>query len=138
MLNKGIKLSSENKLKPKIISLSNNIEMILALSNDISFNKIFSFQLDNYYWKGDIVIFLSCSGSSPNIIETLEYCKKKKIFAISFTGFAKKKDQKKSKINLNLDIKNYGVVEDFFQVIMHMISQSIRLQFIKNKTKVIL
>ena len=60
--NKGIKLSSKNKLKPKIVSLSNNIESILAIANDISFNKIFSFQLDNYYTKGDIVILLSCSG----------------------------------------------------------------------------
>ena len=136
--NKGIKLSSKNKLKPKIISLSSNTEMILALSNDISFDKIFSFQLDNYYSRGDIVIFLSCSGSSANIIETLDYCKKKRIFTISFTGFAKKKNQKKANINLNLDIENYGVAEDFFQVIMHMISQSIRLKFIKNKTKVIL
>ena len=76
--NKGIKLSSNNKLKPKIISLSDNIETILAVANDISFNKIFSFQLDNHYSKGDLVILLSCSGSSPNIIDTLNYCKKKK------------------------------------------------------------
>ena len=136
--NKGIKLSSKNKLKPKIISLSNNIEAILAISNDISFNKIFSFQLDNYYTRGDIVILLSCSGSSPNIIETLKYCKKKEIFTISLTGFAKKNNQKKANINLNLDIENYGVTEDFFQIIMHMLSQSIRLKFIKNKMKVIL
>ena len=131
-------MSSKNKLKPKIISLSNNIETILAISNDISFNKIFSFQLDNYYTKGDIVILLSCSGSSPNIIETLKYCKKKKIFTISLTGFAKKNNQKKANINLNLDIENYGVSEDFFQIIMHMLSQSIRLKFIKNKMKIIL
>ncbi len=136
--NKGIKLSSKNKLKPKIISLSNNIETILALSNDISFNKIFSFQLDNYYSRGDIVIVLSCSGSSSNIIEILEYCKRKRILTISFTGFAEKKNQKKANINLNLNIENYGVVEDFFQVIMHMLSQNIRLKFIKNKNKVIL
>ncbi|MDC1483285.1 SIS domain-containing protein, partial [Pelagibacteraceae bacterium] len=136
--NKGIKLSSKNKLKPKIISLSSNIEAILAISNDISFNKIFSFQLDNYHTRGDIVILLSCSGSSPNIIETLKYCKKKEIFTISLTGFAKKNNQKKANINLNLDIENYGVSEDFFQIIMHMLSQSIRLKFIKNKMKIIL
>ena len=88
--NKGIKLSSKNKLKPKIISLSNNIETILAIANDISFNKIFSFQLENYYTKGDIVILLSCSGSSPNILDALDYCKKRKIYTISLTGFAKK------------------------------------------------
>ena len=136
--NKGIKLSSKNTLKPKIVSLSDNMETILAVANDISFDKIFSFQLDNYYSKGDIVILLSCSGSSPNIIDTLEFCKKRKIFTISFTGFSKKNIQKKANINLNLEINNYGVSEDFFQIIMHMLSQSIRLKFIKDKKKTIL
>ena len=136
--NKGVKISSNSKLKPKIISLSNNIETILAVANDISFDKIFSFQLDSYYTKGDIVIALSCSGSSKNILDVLEYCKRKKIFTISLTGFAEKRLQKKSNINLDLGIKNYGVSEDFFQIIMHMLSQNIRLKFIKKYKKVIL
>ena len=92
--NKGVKISSKNKLKPKVISLSNNMETILAVSNDISFDKIFSFQLENYFSKGDILITFSSSGSSPNIVDVLNFSKKKKIFFISFTGFAKKKFQK--------------------------------------------
>ena len=136
--NKGIKLNSNNKLKPKIISLSDNMETVLAISNDISFNKIFTFQLDNHYSKGDLVILLSCSGSSPNIIDTLNYCKKRKIFTISFTGFANKSIQRKANINLNLGIKNYGISEDFFQIIMHMLSQNIRIKFVKNTKKIIL
>lgn len=136
--NKGIKLNSNYKLKPKIVSLSDNMETILAISNDISFNKIFTFQLDNHYSKGDLVILLSCSGSSPNIIDTLNYCKKRKIFTISFTGFANKSIQRKANINLNLGIKNYGISEDFFQIIMHMLSQNIRIKFVKNTKKIIL
>ena len=135
--NKGIKISSRKKLKPKIISLSSNLETILAIANDISFEKIFTFQLDNYYTEGDIVILLSCSGSSPNIRDTLNYCKKKKIFTISFTGFAKNDIQKKANLNINLGINNYGISEDLFQIIMHMISQSIRLKFIKNKKQIL-
>ena len=76
--NKGINIDSKKKLRPKIVSLSDNIESILAISNDISFQKVFTFQLNNFYTKGDIVILLSCSGSSPNIIDTLNHCKKKK------------------------------------------------------------
>lgn len=136
--NKGIKISSNSKLKPKIISLSNNIETILAVGNDISFDKIFTFQLENYYTKGDILIALSSSGSSKNILDVLEYCKKKRIFTISITGFAEKRFQKKSNINLDIGVKNYGVTEDFFQMIMHMLCQNIRLKFIKIKSKEIL
>tara|TARA_Y100000816_G_scaffold182944_1_gene132494 strand:+ start:130 stop:714 length:585 start_codon:yes stop_codon:yes gene_type:complete len=135
--NKGIKIDSKRKLRPKIISLSDNIETILAIGNDISFQKVFTFQLDNFFTKGDIVILLSCSGSSPNIIDTLNYCKKKKIFTISLTGFANKKVQKKANININLSIKNYGVSEDFFQIIMHMLSQSIRLRYIKKRKTIL-
>jgi len=127
--NKGIKLSSKKKLKPKVISLSNNLENILAISNDIDFHQIFSFQLDNYAKKGDLLITFSCSGSSKNIIEAINYAKEKKINTISFTGFASKNIKKKSFINVDVGIKNYGVVEDIFQIIMHMISQSIRIKY---------
>ena len=52
-----------------------------------------------------------------------------KINTISFTGFASKNIKKKSFINVDVGIKNYGVVEDIFQIIMHMISQSIRIKY---------
>lgn len=132
--NKGIKMSSNYKLKPKIISLSANLEIILAIANDISFKKIFTHQLENYYSKGDVVITLSCSGSSDNILDVLDFCKKKNIFSISFTGFASKKIQKKSNINIDINVKNYGISEDFFQIIMHMLSQSIRTKLMPKKS----
>ena len=75
--NKGIKISSKNKLMPKVISLSNSIELITAISNDLSFKKIFSFQLNNYVKKNDCLILLSCSGTSKNIIQAISEAKKK-------------------------------------------------------------
>lgn len=137
--NKGIKLSSKNKLRPKVMSLSNNIENILAISNDIKFDNIFSFQLDNYCKPGDLLITFSCSGTSNNILNVINYAKNKKLQTISFTGFASKKIRKITDLNLNANIKNYGVAEDIFQSLMHMISQSIRLKFILgNNRKIIL
>jgi D-sedoheptulose 7-phosphate isomerase len=136
--NKGIKLSSENKLKPKVISLSNDIENILAISNDLKFDKIFSFQLDNYCKPGDLLITFSCSGTSSNIINVIKYAKSKKLQTISFTGFASKKIRKITDLNIDANIKNYGVAEDIFQSLMHMISQSIRLKFVLKKNKKII
>jgi len=136
--NKGIKISSKNKLKPKVISLSNDIENILAISNDINFNQIFSFQLDNYCKPGDLLITFSCSGTSKNILDVIKYAKSKKLQTISFTGFASKKIKKITDINFDANIKNYGVSEDIFQSLMHMISQSIRLRFISKKNKKII
>lgn len=136
--NKGIKISSKNKLKPKVISLSNDIENILAISNDIKFKQIFSFQLDNYCKPGDLLITFSCSGTSKNILDVIKYAKSKKLKTISFTGFASKKIKKITDINFDANIKNYGVSEDIFQSLMHMISQSIRLRFISKKNKKII
>jgi phosphoheptose isomerase len=86
-----------------------------------------------------LVITLSCSGNSANIIDLLNYCKKNKILTISFTGFATKQVQKKSNINFNINVKNYGISEDFFQIIMHMLSQSIRMKLLsKRDSKIIL
>ena len=131
--NKGIKLSSKNKILPKIISLNDNNSIITAISNDLNFDKIFSNQLENFYNTGDILITLSCSGSSKNIINALKFSKNNNLFSVSFTGFAKETIIKYSNINLDIGIKNYGVCEDMFQILMHMISQNIRLKYIMSK-----
>ena len=138
--NKGIKISSNYKLKPKIISLSSNIEIITAISNDLNYDRVFEFQLDNYAKKNDILLTFSCSGTSKNIINVINYAKSKKLYVISFTGFAPSKIERLTHLNLNVRIKNYGICEDIFQILMHIISQNIRKKFIdkKNYKKIIL
>jgi D-sedoheptulose 7-phosphate isomerase len=131
--NKGIKLSSNKKFKPKIFSLSNSLELITAISNDISYNKIFSFQLENYASSGDVLIAYSCSGKSKNIEEAIKMAKKLRLKIIFFVGFYSKKNIKDVDFYLSLQSNNYGICEDIFQSIMHMISQNIRQKFsIKN------
>jgi phosphoheptose isomerase len=129
--NKSIKDSSRNILKPKIISLVNNIEIMTAISNDISYSKIFSHQLENFASKDDILLTFSCSGSSKNILEVKKKAKKLKIKIINFTGFPIKLNNKKNEYNFNVGSYNYGVCEDVFQIIFHMMSQSIRNKFKK-------
>ena len=130
--NKGIKNSSNKKLKPKIISLSNSIELMTAISNDMNYDKIFSFQLENYVKKNDCLILFSCSGTSKNILEAIKSAKKHKVKIIFITGFAKK-NIKNIDLHLNLNCKNYGITEDIFSSIMHMISQFIRYRFNKQE-----
>lgn len=131
--NKGIKTSSKNKITPKVISLSNSIEIITAISNDISYKKIFSFQLENYYKKGDCLICFSSSGQSKNIIDVINFAFKKKIKTILFQGFGKLNKKIKPDYYINLNYRNYGVTEDIFQSLMHIISQNIRSNYKKNK-----
>jgi len=136
--NKRIKESSNKKILPKIISLSNSIEMITAIANDNSYEKVFKEQIENYATSNDCLITLSCSGNSKNIINVMKYAKKKRMFIISLTGFNKSSQVKNiSNINFNVGIKNYGVCEDVFQSIMHIISQSIRKSCSSKKNEIL-
>ena len=136
---KGIKHSSVNKnLKPKIISFSSNTDLITAISNDISYDSIFIEQLENFARKGDLLIIFSCSGTSKNIIKVAEYAKTQKIDIISFTAFkGSAKLKSLSKVFINLNVNNYGIGEDVFQSIMHIISQIIRLESTRKKIKIL-
>ena len=135
--NKGIKISSKNKLIPKVYSLSENIELITAISNDNNFSNIFENQLENLSNKNDLLITFSCSGNSKNILNAINFAKKNNIFTISFTGFNERNKNNLADINFNIGIKNYGISEDIFQSIMHMISQSIRRKFSLNRREII-
>ena len=129
--NKGIMLSSRYKLKPKIISLSNSIEMITAISNDISYDEIFTLQLKNYVRKGDCIICFSCSGKSKNILNLIKHANQNKIDVILFQGFGSKAKNINTKYYLNLKHKNYGITEDIFSSTMHVMSQYIRSKYTK-------
>jgi len=131
--NKGVMLSSKYKLKPKIISLSNSIEMITAISNDISYDEIFTLQLKNYVRKGDCIICFSCSGKSKNILNLIKYANQNKIDVILFQGFGSKAKNIKTKFYINLKHENYGITEDIFSSTMHVMSQYIRAQYIAKK-----
>ena len=126
--NKGVYLSTQKKISPKFYSLSNSAEMITAISNDISCREIFSKQLEILSEKDDAIIVLSSSGESENIKEVIKLALKKNITIIFITGFKKKKP-KKIKFFLNLKCRNYGITEDLFSIILHIISQFIRFKF---------
>ena len=110
----------KTKLKPKIYSLSNNIETVTAISNDINYKKIFSFQAENYCDKKDLLIIISSSGNSENIKEIIKFAKKKKIKTIGFSGFKGGYLKKNSDISIHIDANNYGISEDAHHILMHI------------------
>ena len=126
--------NDKTNLKLKSISLASNFSLISAISNDISFDKIFSFQLQKLCKKNDILILFSVSGNSKNLINALKQAKKMKVKTISFTGFNGGKLSELSDYNINFPMANYGIVEDCHVTMMHCISQFLRNDAIKAKT----
>ena len=117
-----LKLIRHNtKYKPIVKSLSSDLELITAISNDINYSKIFSYQAESLCKKGDLLIIISSSGNSKNVINLANWAKKNKVFSISFTGFDGGKLKKISNLNIHINIKNYGLVEDSHHILMHAI-----------------
>ena len=116
-------LRQKTKYKPKVISLSNNIETITAIANDLDKKKIFSYQAESLCDNNDLIIIISSSGNSKNIIELLKFTKKKKIKTIGFSGFNGGKLKNKADISVHIKTDNYGTAEDSHHVLMHVILQ---------------
>ena len=87
---KGVKLNSKYKID-KVYSLTNSNELITAISNDENFDRIFVSQIENLSKRSDLIIMFSCSGTSKNILNLIDYANKNKIRSILFFWFFKKK-----------------------------------------------
>ena len=121
-------LNETKKLKPFLISLSSNSALMTAISNDNKYECVFSDQINQIGKKSDILITISSSGSSKNIINAIKSAKKIGIQTISLTGFSGGLSKKISDINLHIESDNYGIIESLHHTIMNLISQ-----FLKNK-----
>ena len=117
---------------PKIVSLSNSIETITAIANDIDYKYIFKYQLESLYKKGDILLIISSSGNSENIKEVLKFANKKKIKTIGFSGFKGGYLNKNSSISLHVKAMNYGISEDSHHILMHVLLQYL-IESVKNR-----
>lgn len=123
---KGI--STDTSLKPKVISLSSENSILTAIANDISFDDIFSFQLHNTIKSEDLVIAISSSGNSKNIIKALNEAKNSNVTSILFCGFDGGLGKKIADYAIHFPINNYGITEDLHQMTMHTIAQYLRMK----------
>ena len=123
------------RFKPKIISLSNNLETITAIANDISYDQVFKYQAESLASKNDLIIIISSSGNSKNIIELLKFSQKKKIKTIGFSGFDGGYLKKNCTASVHLNSRNYGISEDGHHILMHIIMQYIIYKCGKKNSK---
>lgn len=121
-------LFETKKIKPNVLSLSSNIPLITAIANDSSYAKIYEDQIKYNGKKNDILIIISSSGNSLNVINAIKQANKKGLITISLTGFNGGICKKITKYNIHVSSSNYGVIEATHHSIMNIISQ-----YIKNK-----
>ena len=112
----------------KAYSLTDNMPVVLAWANDLSYDNIFQNQLENQIEKNDILISLSGSGNSANIIKANEYANKVLAYTIAFTGNDGGKLAKIAKISLVVPSNDMLTIESMHLSICHLLITMIRNQ----------
>lgn len=114
----------------RVISLTDNAFSITALGNDASFDRIFEIQLKANMRPGDVVMAMSVSGNSPNIIHAVEYANANGAYTIGCCGMqgGKLKEIANLAIYSPSTKDEYGPVEDMFSIVMHIIQSYISMR----------
>jgi phosphoheptose isomerase len=121
---KGIQTDTASR--PRVRSLSANVAILTAIGNDISFDEIFVYQLRTLARKDDVLITVSASGNSENIVRAVAWAREAGVKTVAMTGFDGGRSAALADINLHVPAANYGIVEDLHQSLMHILSQFLR------------
>jgi D-sedoheptulose 7-phosphate isomerase len=105
----------------RCLSLNDNVSWMTALGNDYAYEDIFVRQLMNYAKAGDIVLTMSVSGNSPNVVKALEWSKKNGLWTIGMVGGKRGRVAESADQVIVIDSLHYGRVEDAHMGICHML-----------------
>ncbi len=104
-------------------ALSSSTGLVTAIANDFGYEFIFERQLEMLLEKRDLVLLISSSGNSPNILRAAQYALSQGVEVIGMTGFSGGTLKEMVTVSLHIPLKNYGMVEDSHQMIMHSLGQ---------------
>jgi D-sedoheptulose 7-phosphate isomerase len=112
---------NDNKKRVRILSLTDNTPYILAWGNDEGFDRIFVEQLKNFAGPGDLLIAISGSGNSPNILRTVEWANRHGLTTFGCTGFSGGKLRTLAHHNFHVPLDDMGIVESIHLAAFHWV-----------------
>jgi D-sedoheptulose 7-phosphate isomerase len=115
----------ETQKRLKVLSLTDNVAWIMAVANDINYEGIFVEQLKNLASPGDVLLAISGSGNSPNILKAVDWANRNGMTTVGITGYGGGKLKPLGQHNLHVGIDDMGVVESLHQVVFHWIIDDI-------------
>lgn len=125
--NKGVSIKLPKKFR--FVCLNDNTATVMAIANDCGYENIFSMQLEGKLKKGDVLIAISGSGNSKNVIKAVEYAKEQGNEIISLTGYDGGILLKLSDYPIHVNINDMQIAEDIHMIMCHMISSIIAKKF---------
>lgn len=110
----------------RVMSLTDNVAIMTAFANDLSYDDIFSQQLHNLVQQGDIVIAITGSGNSPNVVKAVDIANKAGAVTIAFLGFDGGKVKGMADHVVHVKCDNYGIIEDIHSMLNHVIISNLK------------
>jgi D-sedoheptulose 7-phosphate isomerase len=107
----------------KMICLNDNLPSMMAIANDIGWEDIFVEPLKNFLQPGDVVIGISGSGNSKNVLKAADYAKAKGVTVIGMTGFKGGKLREVADISIHSDAMDMEVAEDVHMAVFNMVKK---------------
>ena len=117
---KGASFGREQRFR--ILALTDNLPTITAYSNDVGYECIFAEQLKNFAHPGDVVMCISGSGNSPNVLHAMEFANSIGCKTIALTGRCGGKLGPMAQLNVQVPVPHMGRIEDAHMIICHMIA----------------
>jgi D-sedoheptulose 7-phosphate isomerase len=114
-------LKDETKKRLKILSLTDNQGWILALGNDVGYDQIFVQQLMNYGKAGDLVIAISGSGNSPNVLTAIDWANRHGLKTFGLTGYDGGKLRRMARSGMHVPLDDMGMVESIHLCLFHWV-----------------
>lgn len=122
--NKG--LVADGKPRFKFICLNDNMATLMAYANDVSYDDVFIEPLKNFMQSGDLVIGISGSGNSTNVVKAIEWANDNGGKTFSLVGYSVGKLKQVSQRSIHVDIENMQIVEDIHIMLNHMVMYIVR------------
>ena len=110
----------------RALSLTDNVAIITAIGNDLSYEDVFVEQLKTFLNPGDVVIAITASGNSPNVLRALEYAGSRGAVRIGLLGFGGGRARDLVDAAIVVPSRNYGIAEDFHLILDHILTQALR------------
>jgi D-sedoheptulose 7-phosphate isomerase len=112
---------NDAKRRLKILSLTDNTPYILAWGNDEGFDRVFVEQLKNLASPGDLLVAISGSGNSPNILRAVDWANRNGLKTFGCTGYSGGKLQTMAQLNLHVPLDDMGIVESIHLTAFHWV-----------------
>ena len=113
----------EGKRRLRVIGLADNMSLLTSYGNDNGYENIFIEQMKNLWQPGDVLIAISASGNSENVVRAVDYARKNQGSVIGLVGFSGGKLKAGSTVSIHFKSYNYGSVEDAQLMFSHLSSQ---------------